>query len=178
MLDLLSPLGLHATYTGSLRSGTMSNPENEGHGGYEISPLSSAASSYLRTIPCPHLALLHIGTNDCNDNTDVPGAGARLGALLDSFASICPDMPVIVAQIISSGYAPTQTKIEQFNPQVPAVVQQRVRTEGRRYLTVDMSRLLGQDDYVDFLHPNDSGYVKMAEAWFGVMMQARARGWI
>lgn len=162
-----------------MHSGTMSNDANEGHAGKEIAEVESAASSFLTKNGCPDLMLLHIGTNDCMDDDTKINAPSRVGTLLDNISTTCPDMVAIVALIIGSLWAPTTSNIAEFDTQVRSVVQQRVQDKGRKYLVVDMLPLLdSDDDYSDIIHPNDTGYEKMAGAWFSSVLESKALGWL
>ena len=152
---------------------------NEGHSGYIINDVSSVAVQYLRTIPCPNIALLHVGSNDANIPVDPANAHVRIGALLDNIATVCPSMPVIVAQIVRSNNPNTQANINMFNPLIPSVVAQKAQDYGRKYITLDLSGdFLSPSDLSDDLHPNDSGYWKMAQGFYQAVLAARNNGWI
>ena len=43
---------------------------------------------------------------------------------------------------------------------------------------VAMNEALTTADLNDFLHPNDGGYVKMADAWYAAIKEADTKGWI
>lgn len=47
-----------------------------------------------------------------------------------------------------------------------------------KVLPVDMTHVLSPADYADNLHPNDSGYGKLANAWYDGLAAATGAGWI
>ncbi len=166
------------TFVGSQTSGpdTVSDTPfptgNEGHSGYSIddsssthgiSPLVDQALAKYK----PNIILLMIGTNDMHYSIDLANAPTRLGKLLDQITTDAPNALVVVAKIIPANGAqntPTQT----YNAALPGVVQARV-AQGKHLALVDMYAALGSwslAQYTDSEHPNDTGYVKMAETWY------------
>ncbi|KAF9024252.1 SGNH hydrolase, partial [Hymenopellis radicata] len=149
---------------GSIKAGTMADNDNEGHSGFTISQLANDAGTRSSLAQRPNVVLLHIGTNDMNLNSDTANAPTRLGSLIDQIFTATPDAVLIVAQIIASTLASTQSLIATYNAAVPGVVATR-RNAGKKVLVVDMGSLLTSSDMSDFLHPNNQGYSKMANAW-------------
>ncbi|KAF2466014.1 SGNH hydrolase [Lindgomyces ingoldianus] len=166
--------GSNFLFVGTQRSGDMVDNYNEGHSGYTISQIASAVGPGLEMRP--NAVLLHAGTNDLNNkvNPDEPydEAPQRLGALIDQILGVCPDAVVLVAKIINSRTADTESRIKTFNDAIPGVVQQRV-DEGHKVMVVDQSAV-GADELVDSLHPTDSGYAHMGDIWFEIMKAAAA----
>jgi lysophospholipase L1-like esterase len=123
----------------------------------------------------PDIVLLHIGTNNVYQGmpADLP---QQLGALLDQITSDAPDALVVVAQIIpmaSSGaqFSFPNNGVEQYNATIPGVVQERVDA-GQHLLLLDLNEAFraGNANFVallaEGLHPNDTGYAVMADAWY------------
>ena len=176
-LELLKDLvGTNFTFIGSIRSGNMTNNENEGHPGATISQIQQYANNSLPEKP--NIVLIHAGTNDMNDDPpDEPYATApdRLGSLIDTVvAGAAPDALVLVAQIIQAGNVTTNARIATFNDAVPGVVAQRA-VLGQNVKVVDF-RSITPADLQDGLHPSEEGYLKMGDIWFVAIYAAAQQG--
>ena len=170
-------LGSDTNFIGSVQSGNMTDNNNEGHNGATINQIAGFAN--LSLPERPNIVLLHAGTNDLNNDPPAgPYAEApeRLGALIDGIGSECPDATILVAQIINAANSSTESRILEFNKQVPRVVFQRAKT-GRHVRVVDM-RSITTKYLKDGLHPTDAGYEKMGEIWFQGIKDAAHAGLI
>ncbi|MEH6373453.1 FG-GAP-like repeat-containing protein [Streptomyces sp. KLMMK] len=165
----------HLDFVGSKRNRKLPDLDHEGHWGWRIEGLSNNIDRWLPAAQ-PNVVLLHIGTNDLNDNYQVDTAPRRLGALIDKITSAAPGMTVLVSSLVPSATAETQGRIEQFNAAIPRLVSER-RAKGLHVGFVDMGEVTTQD-LDDDVHPKDSGYVKMAEAFSNGIARAAADGWI
>jgi lysophospholipase L1-like esterase len=172
---LLSLLPNPVKYIGSEHSGNMANNENEGHPGAIIFQIALYADPSLALRP--NVILLMAGTNDMIGNFGVDEAPDRLGVLIDRCVAACPDAVVLVAQLTPSLNEDAQARIEVFNAAIPGLVSQRVR-EGKKVLTVDMTKYVKMNGLMDGLHPNDEGYDGMARAWYDSLGIAAGKGWI
>ncbi|MFI9201842.1 GDSL-type esterase/lipase family protein, partial [Streptomyces sp. NPDC053048] len=176
--DLWTRLAPHTDrldFVGSRRDGRMADPDHEGHWGWKIGGLSANVDQWLPAAK-PNVVLLHIGTNDMNENQQVDEAPRRLGELIDKITSIAPGVTVLVSSLVPSSDAGTQKRIERFNAAVPRLVSEQ-QGKGRHVGYVDMSEVTTRD-LNDDLHPKDSGYVKMADAFSNAVARAAADGWI
>ncbi len=162
-------------FVGSQNDGTMADPDNEGHYGYYINQIANLIKGELKAYR-PNIVTLHIGTNDLNATHEVSTAPLRLAALIDEIMAAEPDATLLVAQLIPSSKASTEANIESYNAQIPAIVQARA-SKGEHVAVVSMSSVTTAD-LTDDIHPNDTGYQKMAVAWDGAVQQAIAAGWI
>ena len=154
----------------------MADNHCEGHNGAVISQIASFAN--LSLPERPNVVLLMAGTNDMNIPTDPDTAPNRLGSLIDQITIACPDAAVLVAQLIHSGNAGTNDRIATYNNALVGVVAQRQK-QGRHVLLAEgMSSALSEGDYNDTLHPNDSGYQKIANTWYSYLNIANNNGWI
>ncbi|WP_312018774.1 SGNH/GDSL hydrolase family protein [Streptomyces sp. I05A-00742] len=162
-------------FVGSERSGRLSDPDNEGHPGWEIENLSANIGTWLPAAR-PNVVLVHIGTNDLHYNHGVDTAPDRLGALIDKITSAAPDMTVLVSSLVPSADPRTRNRVDAFNTAIPKLVAER-RDRGFHVGYVDMGRLT-QRDLIDKLHPNDTGFTKMTEAFSDGIARAAADGWI
>ncbi|UWE07808.1 ricin-type beta-trefoil lectin domain protein [Actinacidiphila bryophytorum] len=162
-------------FVGSGRDGAMSDPDNEGHSGWRIDQIAGIADSVVARYR-PNVITLEIGTNDLNQNYQVPTATDRLHALVDQLTADAPDATVLVASLIISTNPTEEPNRPAFNQAVPGIVQAE-QAAGKHVGYVDMSALTAAD-LADALHPNDGGYAKMATAFNSAVQAADAAGWI
>jgi len=162
-------------FVGSGRNGTMSDPDNEGHSGWRIDQLAGIADSVLARYR-PNVVTLEIGTNDLNGNYQIPTAADRLRALIDQITSDAPDATVLVGTVIISTSSTEEANRPAFNAKLPGIVQAE-QAAGKHVRLVDMGALTAAD-LSDSLHPNDSGFSKMADAFNAGIQAADAAGWI
>jgi lysophospholipase L1-like esterase len=162
-------------FVGSGRNGTMSDPDNEGHSGWRIDQITGIADSVLARYR-PNVVTLEIGTNDLNGNYQIPTAPDRLRALIDRITGAAPDATVLVGTVIISTSGTEEANRPAFNARIPGIVQ-AAQAAGKHVRLVDMSALT-RADLADALHPNDTGYRKMADAFNAGIQAADAAGWI
>jgi lysophospholipase L1-like esterase len=131
-----------------------------------------------------NIILLHIGTNDIysRGKSQLPaGVADEIGEILDEIDDFedftGTDVWVVVAQIINRAddYSDETTEL---NGHIRELVDAR-RALGDYIVTVDMENALIYNDDLyysiedwDTVHPNNSGYEKMAQAWFAVLDDA------
>ncbi|QLE74457.1 hypothetical protein FGW37_25215 [Streptomyces rectiverticillatus] len=159
-------------FVGSVRT---NGADHEGHSGWQINDLSENIERWLPAAD-PNVVLLNIGTNDIDRNNDVDDAPARLGRLIDKITRAAPEMTVLVSSLVPSQSAQVQKRVEKFNSDVPRLVAER-RNKGFKVGYVDMSAVTAPD-LNDRLHPNDSGYAKMATAFYEGLANAADNGWV
>jgi lysophospholipase L1-like esterase len=173
--DELTGEGHVLDFVGSVRAGTMSDPDNEGHSGWRIDQIAGIADSSLATYK-PNVVTLMIGTNDLGQGYQVSTAPARLSALVDQIVRDDPTATLLVANLIVSTSAPVVAAEPAYNAAIPGMVASK-QAAGDHVAMVDMSALTTAD-LADSLHPNDGGYQKMADAWNKGVQAADAAGWI
>ncbi|MFF7052775.1 ricin-type beta-trefoil lectin domain protein [Streptomyces griseorubiginosus] len=173
--DQLAAEGHSPDFVGSGRNGTMSDPDNEGHSGWRIDQITGIADSVLARYR-PNVVTLEIGTNDLNGNYQIPTAPDRLRALIDRITGAAPDATVLVGTVIISTSGTEEANRPAFNARIPGIVQD-AQAAGKHVRLVDMSALT-RADLADALHPNDTGYRKMADAFNAGIQAADAAGWI
>ncbi|MFE9425996.1 ricin-type beta-trefoil lectin domain protein [Kitasatospora sp. NPDC006697] len=162
-------------FVGSVRNGSMPDPDNEGHSGYridQIAPLVDASLDRFR----PNVVTLEIGTNDLNQDYQVSTATARLRSLIDQITADVPDATVLVASLIVSTSSSEEPYRAAYNQAIPGIVNSE-QAAGKHVGYVDMSALTTAD-LADYLHPNDSGYQKMADAFHRGIQAADSAGWL
>jgi lysophospholipase L1-like esterase len=161
--------GYAVDFVGSLSNGpaTLGDHDHEGHSGWRIDQIDANIAGWLRTYT-PHTVLLHIGTNDVLQNHDVAGAPARLSGLIDHIVAAVPAAEVFVATIIPIANSGQEADARGFNAAVPGIVQSKAGA-GEHVHLVDMHAALTTADLADGVHPNATGYDKMAAAWYSAL---------
>ncbi|GAB3957310.1 hypothetical protein GCM10027614_72430 [Micromonospora vulcania] len=118
----------------------------------------------------PRTVLLHIGTNDVNQNYDLANAPARLSALIDKIRATGPEVELFVATITPETDATREARVQAYNATIPGIVAQK----GSRVHLVDMHAALTTADLADGVHPNAAGYDKMAARWYAALTSVPA----
>ena len=161
----------------------MSDPDNAGFSGirdnYLADIIETGTSSYtgqvsngpyLNSYPAD-VILLHIGTNDVwATDYSVNDVARLLDAVDDYENSSGHPILVFLARIISRRDHPcgTDAGIVAYNSNLISMAQSRINS-GDLISIVDMECGAGLDysnDLMDQLHPNQTGYEKMADKWF------------
>src|SRR2546430_5469515 len=138
--------------------------DHEGHSGWRIDQLDANIVTWLRT-SAPHTVLLHIGTNDVNQNFDPGGAPARLSTLVGHILATAPGVEVFVAQITPEADPTFEARIRAYNAALPDAL----RDKGPHVHLVDMHGALGIADLADGVHPTAAGYAKMGAVWYAAL---------
>jgi lysophospholipase L1-like esterase len=113
--------GYAVDFVGSQRSGALPDQDNEGHSGWRIDEIAANIDGWLATSQ-PDVVLLHIGTNDMNQNYQVDTAPQRLAALADRILADRPSATVLVAKIVPSLDAGIQGRINTFKAAIPGAL--------------------------------------------------------
>ncbi|MER7047505.1 GDSL-type esterase/lipase family protein [Streptomyces jumonjinensis] len=160
-------------FVGSMRDAD--GTRHEGHSGWRIDQLQANIGPWL-TEAKPNVVLLHIGTNDMDRDHQVSTAPQRLGALIDQIHTASPDTAVVVASLVPATEPAVQARVTAYNRAIPGIVADRA-ARGYRITQVSMDSLTTAD-LNDTLHPNNSGYEKMAESFLGGIATLSRNGWI
>lgn len=176
--DKLTAAGFSFNLVGSRQAGSKASPplnddDHEGHGGWTAFELAwgrvmdgtDGIFSWLEQNPADFI-LLHAGTNDLI-NTDERDIEDVLDEI-DRWENSANGNPVtvVLARIIDR--VPNETRVNSFNNAVAAMVSDR---SSDNIIVVDQQTGAGINyaigaDMSDWLHPDDSGYRKMANVWF------------
>ncbi|MBE0426200.1 MAG: putative Ig domain-containing protein [Nitrospirae bacterium] len=163
-LSLLNA-GYYVDFVGSLHDGELAEPvfDIDHHGvlGALDSDIANNVYNYLSQNPAD-IILLHIGTNSLDTN---PGDVENILKEIDRYEQDnSRNIMVVLARIINrKTYSLTTT---QFNNNVQAMAEGRI-ANGDEIVIVDQESALDYaNDMWDNLHPNNSGYNKMADVWF------------
>ena len=169
---MLIGAGYSVDFVGSQHNGSLEDfdHDHEGHSGWRAEEIRDNITGWLNSTPAD-VILLHIGTNDISNNQGAASTAAEIGQILDridDWESINNGVWVVLARIINrndslSGITTT------LNGLIQNLADTRI-ADGDRIIVVDMeSALIYPDDLYDIVHPNNTGYGKMAAAWFAVL---------
>ena len=176
LANLISQNGNNLTYIGSVKSGSMSNNENEGHGGNQILAVGEKGKSIYPERP--NIVLLMAGANDVVFKNDVFHAPQRLSAVIADIVFACPDAVILVGTLLPLLNPQTTDAVIGFNSMIMGVIWE-FANKGKKVDLVDMGRVTTH--YIntrDGIHPIDEGYQLIAAAWYDGLVRAAKKGWI
>ncbi|MGM0653167.1 MAG: LamG-like jellyroll fold domain-containing protein, partial [Bacillota bacterium] len=163
----LTDSGYNVDFVGTQNSGIPSDfdKDHEGHSGWRADQIRDNIYNWL-VANHADIVLLHIGTNDIQgDNEDVDEVEAILDEINRYEDTYSKNVTVLVARIILRD----DTKSDQtvaFNNAVEAMVMERIAAGDNLVMVDQENALVYPGDLADSVHPNDSGYSKMASTWF------------
>jgi lysophospholipase L1-like esterase len=153
-------------FVGSKSNGPaeLGDHDHEGHSGWRIDQIDANVDAWFAAT-APRTVLLHVGTNDMNQNYDVANAPARLSALIDHMFAAAPGVELFVAQITPESDPTREARVTAYNAAIPGVV----AGKGSHAHLVDMHSAVSTADLADGVHPTRAGYDKMAAAWYAAL---------
>lgn len=162
----LTNFGFNVNFVGSQNNGTGSDNDNEGHNGYTADMISANVSKWLTNYPAD-VVLLHIGTNDIQNGESLTDIVTDVKGILDKIdawgVSNSRSVTVVLARIIlrSDNSTYNQTTMEYNNElETMALTRGNVVMADMEHALIYPADLNG-----DGIHPNASGYGKMANLW-------------
>jgi lysophospholipase L1-like esterase len=147
----------------------------QGHEGYPGATINDGNNQLANRVDAavgaadPDIVLLMIGTNDVNGNINNPPDDLR--NLINQITNGAPDALLVVAQIVPTRTAGTNTRVQAYNTTVADLVRESAAA-GKHVTGVDMfSAFVANPNFAtallnDNLHPNDAGFVVMAQTWY------------
>ncbi|MEM7378463.1 MAG: GDSL-type esterase/lipase family protein [Pseudomonadota bacterium] len=173
LYERLTNDGYQVDFVGRESSGAnagLADTDHEGVPGDLVSDMTARINTGLNTNPAD-IVLLHAGTNDINSSmTSVTPVNNLLTAINNWSSSVVnPIADTLVARIVPSPNATKNTDIDTFNGNLDVLM----ANSWSNLTVVDMNSAL--DAVADMtpsptdttgLHPNTSGYTKMADAWY------------
>jgi GDSL-like Lipase/Acylhydrolase family/Superinfection immunity protein len=150
--------------------------DHEGYYGETTQGLMQIVTTDFLKQHSPDIVLLHIGTNDLKEaaSRDIDGFVENVRTILErifiySFTSSNRGITVVfVALIINQ--KPSNPLVSEYNEKL----RDMVREQGYHTIVVNMETGAGLDYQADImddhLHPNASGYTKMADLWYRTLV--------
>ncbi|MEI6673591.1 MAG: GDSL-type esterase/lipase family protein, partial [Verrucomicrobiota bacterium] len=172
LYTLLSNAGFNVDFVGTQVDTDLAvpDPDHEGHPGYSIEDLRNGLPLWTKQVADPDVILLHVGTVDFWLGISLAATQDHLKNLLADLSALRPHAKIIVASLIprDDEYDTIQ---ESYNSSLPGIVSEQVAL-GRQVYFVDLHGVLGspnqllpEDFIADGVHPQLSGYIKMAAQW-------------
>jgi lysophospholipase L1-like esterase len=170
--DWITAQGYPTTFVGHINGpGDWADPYHSAIAGSKIADVSTFCTTQYATgvIGPVTLAAVLIGTNDCDtgpyDGTTTPAAYA---ALLNQIFAV-GQATLLVSTVPASSTGATQTNVLDFNSKLPAIWDAFKAAHPGKIYRWNANTALGGPSYnganfVDALHPNDTGYGLMASA--------------
>jgi hypothetical protein len=160
--------GYNFDFVGGQADGSFPDPQHEGHDGWKADNIFYALPSWLSTHR-PDVVLLHIGTNDITWNDQDANEVNDILNVIDNYeADSNKSVTVVLALIINRN--PYNAATTAFNNDVNAMALNRI-ANGDDIIIVDMEHALNYTaDMADEVHPNDSGYAKIAAVWYNALV--------
>jgi hypothetical protein len=169
------------TFVGREANGPMTvanQPFPPGHEGYPGATINDGNNQLANRVDAavaaanPDIVLLMIGTNDVNGNINNPPDDLR--NLINQITNDAPDALLVVAQIVPTRTAGTNTRVQAYNATLANLVRESAAA-GKHVTGVDMfSAFVADPNFAtallnDNLHPNDAGFVVMAQTWYAAI---------
>jgi lysophospholipase L1-like esterase len=169
-LDLYRQLdgaGVNFDFVGILSDGpdTLPDKNHQGYNGITIDGIRNSLS-YWFSQNSPDIILLMVGTNDVLQLSDPANMPSRLSALIDDIYAFRPNATLIVGTPIRliGNYAERNRWIRDYNRAIPGIVRKNA-AQGRDAHFVDLYNSVDAAHLADDIHPNDSGYSRIAAVW-------------
>jgi PKD repeat protein len=169
--DLLVADGTSFGFVGTLNAGPpeLADRDHEGHPGFAVWQVEAGIGGWLAATD-PDVILLMIGTNDFNgDDEDVPGVPGHLAGLLNRIELLSPDAHVFVASIPPFANRVNDQQARTYNATILPMVHARAN-RGFPITFVDIYSALTLADLEEGVHPNATGYAKIAAAWRAALL--------
>ena len=166
----LTGAGYAVEFVGSQTSGTPLDfdRDHEGHSGWRADQIRDNVYNWLETNPA-EIVLLHIGTNDVSgSNQDVQEVEDILVNIDQYETDNSVSVKVMLARIILRNDSRNPQTIA-LNHAVEAMALLRIAGGDDIVLVDQENALTYPGDLADTVHPNDTGYGKMADVWFAAL---------
>ena len=156
--------------------------KHEGHPGWQINTIDGILKKSLATsAQPPDLITIHLGTNDCDANTEPSAMKDRMDTLLGHIMAAVPKAQIFLADVIAEGLsAKSSSCILTYNKLVPGVVDAWAAKGMKIFFvpvydamqpgcgsTGELRDLCGGHQ----IHPTSAGYPRMASAFALKIMQ-------
>jgi lysophospholipase L1-like esterase len=169
LYQLLTGAGYNVDFVGSQTDGSPTDFDrnHEGHRGWRADQIRDNITGWLNSTPAD-VILLHIGTNDISQDQGAANPAAEITQILDlidAWEAVNNEVWVVLARIINRNDFRSGTTTT-FNGLIQDLAESRIAA-GDKIIVVDMESALDYpDDLSDTVHPDDTGYGKMAAVWF------------
>jgi len=162
----------------------LADPEHSGFSGYRIrrpdlSPRQLWGEIATSSIALePDIILLHAGTNDVKFTRNVATEAADFADLVDFLLSASPNVRIVVSPLsgVVTAAANEHRRWDEFNRLIHEIVREKKKNGARVQWAGEMENCLSPTDMTDSIHPNNSGYQKMAAVWLSYILDENKHG--
>ncbi len=172
---LLTQEGINYDFVGSLSDGTGFDNNHEGHDGKTSDFINSNIAGWL-TSANPDIVLLHIGTNDIQENSAVESIRNNINAIINKIYTHNSNITVILSSLI-----PQKDSKDSVTTQLNELILElfythlnsghKIRYAGHHEIFKGFTNWQTQLMYAaDIIHPNDTGYEIMANGFYTAVM--------
>ena len=167
-LDLINT-GLEIDFVGGETDGDFADPDHEGYDSQTASWLNADMSNRLSNY-LPDCILYHIGTNDLINGSDIETYAQDAEDTIEIIYNFDPNTTIILAKIIlTSNDEIVNTRIRAYNLLLGDIVQAWADA-GYSIADANMTDALDYSmNMSSWLHPNDSGYARIANVWYDAL---------
>lgn len=176
---LCEDAGMEIDFVGSKQCGPAELPDkdHEGHSGVwsNLTKKNTSETVDLNLAEKldqyhPDIVLVLFGANDvihgdANDPEKVP---ANIAAIIDLIHGHLPDASIVVGTLTPAEESALESEITMINSQLPGVVADKAG-EGIDVSLCDLHAGMTVEDLQDGVHPDSTGYRKMADTWFATI---------
>lgn len=177
LLDILRIHNFHVYMVGSRQTGSMDNNNHEGWRGFRIDQIARKAKTSVKELR-PNIFTVNAGSNDCLQNFDLDHIDHRMDDMLEYLWSASPGSTVILSTLLVNSDAQINSRVVDVNQKLRALADSKLAQE-KRIILAEMYSPEGPqicDLIDDGIHPNDTGYIKMANIWFRNIQEAAQEG--
>jgi len=152
------------------RCGVPYDGDNEGHGGYLATNISSVGRlvGWLSAAN-PDIVMMHLGTNDVWENVAPNTILKAFSNLVDEMRKNNSKMKILVAQILPmnpSGCSECGERVVNLNKLIPRWAASKSTSRSPIKVVDQWTGFSTTADSADGVHPNDSGDQKMSDRWY------------
>lgn len=172
----LRDAGANVDFVGSMPNNNTGRPpfddydwDNEGHGGYRADELADRLPEWILQYEKPDIVLLHIGTNDLNQDDTTEGIIGDIERLVGIIRERNPSATVVLAQIIGMTTPSFTERARALNAAMPALVTRLSTTASPIILVDQMSGFTPATMTYDGTHPDETGERQMANVWLAAL---------
>ncbi len=194
--NLLSENGYssYVDFVGPNWGGNQYDPQHAGYSGYTIAdtPKRSGLTDFAEWIMgeyTPDVVMLQIGTNDILDYYELDTIADRLETLVDLVLAGLPEDGMLFLATITTMDATNGLYIDQsyytvelmdatvdsYNDDIRALVAEK-QSAGENIALCDWDGIITKSDLYDGVHPTESGYGKMGEHWYKILVNYMETG--
>jgi len=170
LYNALTNANIAFDFVGSIKNGNgFADNEHEGHGGFRANQIT--ATTYLNNNPAD-VVFLEIGTNDISDSDSPTQVKNDIEAIIDAIHGVDAKIEIYLGTLIPRKDGNTrQANTDALNALLPGLVSAK-SAAGYKIFLVDLAAKFKANAnwptelMSDDIHPNDDGYVVMANEWF------------